>query len=46
MTPGGPLELYNLADDPYEKHDLAASMPEKLAELRERFQVEKAKDAL
>ena len=25
--PYGPLELYNLADDPYERRDLAASPP-------------------
>ena len=28
------LELYNLADDAGEEHDLAASMPEKVAELK------------
>lgn len=32
------FELFNLADDPYEKNDLAASRPNKLAELRERLE--------
>ncbi|MDR1269293.1 MAG: sulfatase-like hydrolase/transferase, partial [Planctomycetaceae bacterium] len=30
-------ELFNLADDPYEKNNLAESRPEKLKELRERL---------
>jgi arylsulfatase A-like enzyme len=41
-----PLELYNVIDDPYEKVDLAGKMPQKLAELRERLEAERAKDAL
>jgi arylsulfatase A-like enzyme len=32
------IELFNLADDPYEKMNLAASHPEKLAELRSRLE--------
>ncbi|MFP4055446.1 MAG: sulfatase [Candidatus Brocadiia bacterium] len=31
--PGEPFELYNLDDDPQEKHDLAEERPEKLREL-------------
>ncbi len=46
MGLNAPWELYNLADDPNETTDLAAKMPEKLAELKERFESEKAKDAL
>jgi arylsulfatase A-like enzyme len=30
-------ELFNIAEDPYEKHDLASSKPEKVAELRGRY---------
>jgi arylsulfatase A-like enzyme len=45
-APKAPLELYNLAADPYEKVDLAAEMPDKLAELKKIFESEKAKDAL
>jgi arylsulfatase A-like enzyme len=45
-APKAPWELYNLADDPYEKVDLAARMPDKLAELEALFESEKAKDAL
>ena len=33
----GKLELYNLADDLGEKHDLAKSNPEKAKELRSRL---------
>lgn len=33
------VELFNLRDDPGETKDLAASQPEKLAELRQRFDV-------
>lgn len=44
--PEAPLELYHVIDDPFEKVDLAGKMPEKLTELRERFEAEKAKDAL
>jgi arylsulfatase A-like enzyme len=33
-TDGGKAELFNLADDPYEKTDLAAKMPEKVAALK------------
>jgi arylsulfatase A-like enzyme len=35
VAAGGKAELYHLAADPYEKNDLAASEPAKLAELRE-----------
>ena len=35
----GKLELYNLADDPGEKHDLAKSRPEAAANLRKRLHV-------
>ena len=31
------VELFNLADDPYEKNDLAETQPEKLKELRARY---------
>jgi arylsulfatase A-like enzyme len=31
------VELFNLGDDPYEKHDLAAARPEKVAELQARY---------
>jgi hypothetical protein len=34
---GAKVELFNLADDPYEKNDLAAKQPEKLKELRARY---------
>lgn len=33
-----PVELFNLADDPYEKTNLAARQPEKLNELRTRLE--------
>jgi len=33
----GKPELYNLADDPFERHDLAAGHPEKVAHLRKRL---------
>ena len=33
------VELFNIADDPYEKHDLSGSKPEKVAELRSRYEV-------
>ena len=39
------FELFNLAEDPYETTDLAASRPEKLAELKVLFEQEAAKDA-
>jgi arylsulfatase A-like enzyme len=41
-----PWELYNLANDPNETTDLAAKIPKKLAQLKERFESEKAKDAM
>jgi arylsulfatase A-like enzyme len=31
------VELFNIAEDPYEHHDLASSKPEKVAELRGRY---------
>jgi arylsulfatase A-like enzyme len=31
------VELFNLAEDPYEKNDLATKMPDKLKELRTRY---------
>lgn len=31
------VELFNLADDPYEEHDLAGAQPEKLKALRARY---------
>jgi arylsulfatase A-like enzyme len=31
------IELFHIADDPFEKHDLAASNPQKVAELQSRF---------
>lgn len=33
------VELFNLADDPYEKNNLADAKPEKLKELRQRYDV-------
>jgi arylsulfatase A-like enzyme len=43
--PNGAWELYNLADDPYEKNDLAEKQPGRMAELMGRFRNEAAKDA-
>lgn len=40
----GALELYNIATDPFEKTDLAASETAKLEELRQRLEGERAKD--
>jgi arylsulfatase A-like enzyme len=40
----GKAELFNLADDPYEKHDLAATEPERMAHLRETLRQQQAKD--
>lgn len=34
---GGKVELYDIQSDPYEKNDLAAANPEKVAELRARL---------
>jgi arylsulfatase A-like enzyme len=31
------VELFNIAEDPYEQHDLASSRPEKVTELRGRY---------
>jgi arylsulfatase A-like enzyme len=42
--PQGKAELYDLATDPYERHDLAAQQPAKLAEMRARFVALKAGD--
>ena len=36
-APREKFELFNLADDPYEKKDLAGSMPERVAKLNERM---------
>ena len=33
----GAVELFNLADDPYEKNDLSARQPKKVNELRQRY---------
>lgn len=41
---GAKAELYNLASDPYEKKDLAAADPEKLAEMQKLLDAEFAKD--
>jgi arylsulfatase A-like enzyme len=32
--PDAPFELYTLADDPYEKTDLASNKPEKVADMK------------
>lgn len=42
---GGKVELFNLADDPSEKNDLSAKAPEKVKELRRRYD-ELAKQAV
>ncbi|MFM7240622.1 MAG: arylsulfatase B [Opitutia bacterium] len=42
--PQGKAELYDLAVDPSEQHDLAAEQPAKLAEMRARFVALKAGD--
>jgi len=34
----GSVELFNLADDPYEKNDLSAQQPLKVKELRQRYE--------
>ena len=44
--PGKKWELFDLADDPYEKHDLAAAKSEKVAELKALLKAQKAKDKL
>jgi arylsulfatase A-like enzyme len=36
-APDGKAELFDLAHDPYEKNNLAAKMPEKVAELRQKL---------
>lgn len=43
-NPQGKAELYDLAADPYERHDLAGEQPAKLAEMRARFVALKAGD--
>jgi arylsulfatase A-like enzyme len=40
-----PWELYNLADDPNEKNDLAKTNPQKLKQLIDMFEQQKKKDA-
>ena len=35
---GGKTELFNLADDPYEQRNLSTSHPEKLRELRKKYE--------
>ena len=40
----GKAELYDLATDPSEQHDLAAEQPARLAEMRARFVALKAGD--
>ncbi len=42
----GRWELYNLADDPSEKQDLAKANPERVTQLSEMFESQRAKDAL
>ena len=37
-------QLFNLADDPYEKKDLASTEPAKVAELQTLLTAERAKD--
>ena len=44
-NPNRPWELYNLADDPYEKRDLAESMPERVTEMLAIVREEQSKDA-
>ncbi|MFM1920049.1 MAG: Arylsulfatase [Candidatus Hydrogenedentota bacterium] len=41
----GAWQLYNLADDPNEQRDLAADQPQRVSELAQRFEAERAKDA-
>lgn len=43
---GGNWELYNLADDPYERHDLAKDKPAMVEKLKEAIRQEKARDPL
>lgn len=43
-NPQGKAELYDLATDPSEQHDLAAEQPARLAEMRARFVALKAGD--
>lgn len=44
LAKDGKAELFNIANDPYEKNDLAASEPEQLARLEKLIQAERAKD--
>jgi arylsulfatase A-like enzyme len=44
VPPRGQPQLYNLSADPYEKTDLAASEPDKVAELTDLLSKEQAKD--
>lgn len=40
-----PPELFNLADDPYEKHELSAKQPDKVAELKKLLAAQQALDS-
>ena len=44
QRPNDPWSLFNLADDPYEKENVAAEMPEKVQQLEEQLRAERAKD--
>ena len=43
-TPDEGLMLFNIANDPYEKNDLAAAMPEKVKEMQAKFDAWKAQN--
>ena len=45
MSPDGPFELYNLAEDPNETTDLADDNTDQLADLVARFEQQSARDA-
>lgn len=42
----GEPELFNLADDPYEKHNIATKEPERVEEMQLLIEVQHAKDNL